>query len=498
MTSAAESFLEHHAGLHDLQEARGTLEWDQQVMMPPKAVEQRGRQLAALAGVIHERLCDPRFGELIEEAAAGASPDDAWLAADLREARRARDRALKVPAALVTERAEACSLAQAAWEAARPANDFAAFRPHLERVVGLTAQMGRCLSSQPYQALLDEYEPGMTTDALEKLFAELRAGLAKLLAQVQASRAAESTALSGARGTFPLELQQRLCRQVVTEMGFDFEAGRLDLSAHPFTAGTLRDVRITNRYDDGNLSVAISGAMHEAGHGLYEQGLDPERYRRPAGGACSIGLHESQSRFWENVVGRSRPFWDHLLPTLRQLFSLSFGYTEAVELFRASNRVRPSLIRVDADELTYNLHIVLRYQLERALVEGQLAVADLPAAWREGMLRDVGVEPPDDRRGALQDVHWAAGLFGYFPTYTLGNLYAAQLGAALRRELPRLDELVARGELGAITGWLRRNVHARGALLTAPELCRAVTGRALEVTPFLDYLAAKLGQVYDF
>lgn len=495
MAGSESELLERWGKIHDLSEAIQLLEWDQQTMMPPRGGEQRAAQLAALAEVVHERVCDPRLGELCAslEARGGLSAE---LAADVREARRAHERAVKVPAMLVVERARVCALAQHAWESARPENNFAAFRPHLERVIELTRELARCIRPDaPYDALLDEYEPGMTRAELAPLFASLKTEIVRLLDRVRgAPRPPDDAVL---RRRFPIEGQRAFCNRLVAAMGFDLEAGRLDVSAHPFTSGTLHDVRLTTRYNERYLPNALCGAMHEAGHGLYEQGLDPARRRRPSGGYCSLGIHESQSRFWENIVGRSRGFWRRFLPELRDALPGVLDDVEVEGFHRALNVVRPSLIRVDADEVTYGLHIILRFELEAALCAGELAAADLPGAWRDGMRETVGVAPPDDRDGVLQDVHWSAGLVGYFPTYTLGNLYAAAFWAAIRRDLPDAEAAIARGELAPIREWLRREVHAPGRLELAGELCRRVTGEPLSIRPFVAYLEAKIGEVYE-
>jgi len=295
---------------------------------------------------------------------------------------------------------------------------------------------------------------------------------------------------------YPVAAQEALCRALAQEVGFDFEAGRLDRSAHPFTNGTFRDVRITTRYNERRLNTALFGTLHEAGHALYEQGLDPERYRMPAGQACSLGIHESQSRFWENVVGRSQGFWIRTLPRLKESFPGVLDDVDAGTFFRAANVVNPSFIRVEADEVTYNLHIVLRFELESALLRGDLRPADLPAAWNGKMESHLGLRPPTDREGVLQDVHWSAGLIGYFPTYALGNLYAAQFAEAMEKDLGPLEERAAGGDFGSLREWLREKIHRHGRKDLAPELCRKVTGKALSAEPLMAYLERKFGAVY--
>jgi carboxypeptidase Taq len=480
--------------LHDLTEAQQVLEWDQQVMMPNRGSEQRSRQLAALAEVAHLRLIDPALSDLIRDLSDRSDLEPDALA-DVREARRAHERAVKVPASLVAERARVCSLAQMAWVEARRADDFAAFLPHLREVLRLTREMAVAINSaSPYDALLDEFEPGMTEAELSSLFSTLRDRLVPLLDQIRGAEHKPSRAVLHRR--FPREGQEVFCRRVMGEMGYDLEAGRLDVSAHPFTSGTFGDVRITTRYDEHFLSSSLFGVIHEAGHGIYEQGLDPLRYRSPAGQACSLGVHESQSRFWENLIGRSRAFWSHYFPILQQTFAGTLEDVSLEEFYRAINVCEPSLIRVEADEVTYNLHIILRFELESALLKGQLEAGDLPQAWREKTQRLLGLTPPSDREGVLQDVHWSAGLIGYFPTYTLGNLYAAQFLAQLEKDVPDVLTQVARGQLRPIKQWLNHKVHVHGRRYLAADLCRQVTSAPLAVDPALEYLARKYGEIY--
>jgi len=493
--------------LRDLSAAAALLAWDQEVMLPPRGVPSRARQTAALAGVIHEKLCAQELGELIEGCASASSGEPSAIdAAILREARRERDRAVKIPRALVTELAAAVSLAQQVWADARERDDWAAFAPHLAKLVGLKRQEAAAVGGggEAYDALLDEYEPDTRAAQLEPLFTRLRGELTELLgAIVEAGAARGGAARGGAARTavfpadFPIPAQEALSREVLAAIGFDMEAGRLDVSAHPFTSATSPgDVRLTTRYDPSDLRVGLYATIHEAGHGLYEQGIPPELAGTPAGDCASLGIHESQSRLWENMIGRSRAFWTRWGPRARALFPAALASVADEELYRAVNVVRPSLIRIEADEVTYNLHIVLRFELERALLAGAIEAADLPRLWNERMHGTLGVTPARAREGVLQDIHWACGLFGYFPTYTLGNLYAAQFHARAAAELGDLPGLVAGGDTAPLLGWLRRNIHARGRLLGAAELCREVTGRDLDAAPFVDYLWAKFGDLY--
>lgn len=488
-----ERFAERMREIHDLQEIQGLLDWDQQVVMPAHGANQRGFHQATLARLVHDRLADPVLGAMIESLEARTDlPED--LAADVREARRARDRAVKVPAALVAERARACALAQVAWAQARRDSDFEAFRPHLETLIRLTREAATAISPRPYDALLDEYEPGATEAVLRPVFSDLKKRLGELRLAIEASPVRPRTEVL--ERPFPVVLQEAFARRVLEAMGYEFKAGRLDVSVHPFTSGTLGDVRITTRYEPNNLAPGLFGVMHEGGHALYEQSLDPQRFRDPSGGACSLGVHESQSRFWENVIGRSLPFWCYWFPELRRAFPGLLDDVTVEEFWRAANASRSTFIRVDADEVTYNLHVILRFELESDLVAGRLAVRDLPGAWREHSRDLLGVDPVDDRLGVLQDVHWAAGLVGYFPTYTLGNLYAAQFLEALRRDVPDLDDRLAAGDLGVVRNWLYRNVHVHGRRWFPGELCRRVTGQPLSSDAAMRYLWAKFGDVY--
>lgn len=489
-------FREWSREVQDLIRVIWLLDWDQAVFMPPAAVRQRSDQLKTLAGILHRTLTDPGAGEVLERVAARADGDPD-LAADLRVMKRRRDRALKVPADLEAERARMCGLAQHAWERAREQGEFHALQPYLEDVVRLTREVGLAVDPEhPYDALLDDHEPGMTEAVVRPLFSEVEDRTRSLLARVQGSGASVSRDIF--ERSYPEVAQEAFMRRLAADLGFDFKAGRLDRSAHPFTVGSFRDVRMTTRYDPGNLATALFSTIHETGHALYEQGLDPDRERDPSGQSCSMGIHESQSRLWENLIGRSRAFWSYCLPRLKEAFPGRLDDVETDAFVRAANVVRPSLIRVEADELTYNLHVLLRFELEVALIGGHLAVADLPEAWGERTRQMLGLDPPDDRLGVLQDVHWSAGMFGYFPSYTLGNLYAAQFFEKLREEVPEVDDRIAQGEFGCIREWLAARIYREGRRHLPAALCERVTGRPLSVGPLFDYLERKLSDIYGF
>lgn len=488
MTDRHRRFISMLEEIQHLHGAMAVLGWDQEVIMPTGAAANRAAQRSTLAGLIHERVVATELGDLMAELAD--EPDlPVNLAANLRVFGRLRDRALKLPERLVKELAEAVGLAQPQWVAARKDDDWSRFAPHLERIVALKQEEAAALAlgDEPYDSLLDEFEPGARVAQLLPVFRDLRTRLADLLGKIDTSAWPRLPA-----GPYATDAQTRLSRDVLTAMGYDFDHGRLDISTHPFTESLGQDdVRVTSRFDEADLLTGLSSTMHEGGHALYEQGLPRELAHTPAGQSVSLGIHESQSRLWENHVGRSLAFCRWLTPHLREVFPEQLGDLEAGVLNRAGNHVAPTAIRVDSDEVTYNLHIVLRLELERALFNGELAVADVPAAWREQTRELLGLDIADAGRGPLQDIHWCMGALGYFPTYTLGNLYAAMFWNAAREDLPQLDQQIARGEFAPLTDWLRRKVHRRASMVTATELCREITGRELCADDFLAYLAAK-------
>ncbi|HEX4954860.1 MAG TPA: carboxypeptidase M32 [Thermoanaerobaculia bacterium] len=479
----------------DLERTEGLLEWDQETVMPAKGVAGRGKLASTLARARHERLVSAELAEAIAAVREGAAPGSDQ-AAQAAEAERLAGRARKVPADLAAALAEAKSGALAAWQQARAEARFATFAPHLERLVALKKEEAAAVSggARPYDALLDLYEPGSTEAALVPLFADLTARLAPLVEAVAASgtQIDESAVL----GTFPAEVQRQLALEVLGAIGFDLEAGRLDPATHPFCIGIHGgDTRLTWRWQEDDLRPGLYGILHEGGHGLYEQGLPPAWERTPLGAAVSLGIHESQSRLWENHVGRGRPFLRWLLPRLRAHFPFFVG--QRVErIWPVLHQVRPSLIRVEADEVTYNLHVAVRFEIERALFGGEVAVADLPATWDDLYGRFLGLRPGNAAEGVLQDIHWSLASFGYFPTYTLGTLAAAQLWQAAERDLPDLEEAIARGELSPLLGWLREHVHRWGSRWRPAELIERATGGPLSAEPFLAYVEATTREVY--
>ncbi|HEX5270731.1 MAG TPA: carboxypeptidase M32 [Gemmataceae bacterium] len=475
------------------------LGWDEDTYMPPAGGDHRAAQLALLAGLQHARETDPALGDLlaaVEGSSLVADPESA-PAVNVREIRRTYDRQTRLPRHLVEELAGAASLAEHAWAEARRAADFAHFRPWLEKVIRLKQREAEslALTADPYDSLLDGYEPGARADELVVLFDALRRELVPLVnALAYAPRRPGPACL---RGPFPVERQRAFGEAVAAGVGFDFRRGRLDTTTHPFFSPLgPGDCRITTRFSEQSFCDGLFAILHEVGHGLYEQGLPAEHAGTPLGEASSLGLHESQARLWENAVGRSRAFWRHFLPAARAAFPGPLAGVSLDEFHFAVNAVEPTLIRVGADEVTYNLHILIRFELERALLSGDLAGRDLPGAWEEAYRHYLGVVPPDDAAGCLQDGHWAAGMFGYFPTYTLGNVFAAQLMARAREELGDLDEAFARGDFGALLGWLREKVYREGGRYSASRLIERVTGSPPDQRPLVEGLRAKYGQLY--
>jgi carboxypeptidase Taq len=477
-----------------LQEAAGLLQWDTATLMPEGGAGARAEQSATLALVCHEMLTDPAIGDHLDGAERQNDLDD-WQRANLREMRRSWLHAAAVPGDLVEAASRAASSCEQLWRRARPASDFAMVLPALQRVLDLTREVAAAkaarLGKSHYEALIDRYEPGITTAEIDLLFDELAAALPGLIDQALARQATAPAPLVPA-GPFPVERQRDVATRLMARLGFDFEHGRLDTSLHPFCGGTPDDVRITTRYAEGNFRGALMGVLHETGHALYERGLPASWRRQPVGEARGMAMHESQSLLVEMQVCRGREFTQYLAPLLREAFAGSGPAWSTDNLYRLNTRVERSLIRVDADEMTYPAHVILRYRLERALIEGGLALADLPAAWNAGMRELVGVVPPDDGSGCLQDIHWYDGLFGYFPTYTLGAMIAAQLFDAAKRADAAILPGIAEGDFAPLLAWLRANVHGKGSLpSSSSELVEAATGKKLDAGIFRRHLTAR-------
>jgi len=478
----------------------GVLGWDEQTYLPPGGAEHRANQLSLLAGLKHEWATSPRMGELLSELETNGDwgAADSPIAVNVREARRDFDRATKLPRKLVEELSRVTSLSQQAWIEARKQKDFAQFLPWLEKVVGLKREEADAIGygdGVPYDALLDDYEQGAKTKDVEAAFSPLRDELVKLVAAIQDSgKKPDVTILTR---SYPTEKQKEFGLEAARRIGFNFNEGRLDIAAHPFCSGIgPGDCRLTTRYDEHHFPGAFFGTLHEAGHGIYEQGLDKQSFGTPMGEAASLGIHESQSRMWENFVGRSRSFWSHFYSTAQNTFPNALSDVAPDDFYRTINDVRPSFIRVEADEVTYNLHIMLRFELEQSLLTGDLKPADLPGVWNEKFHEYFGISPEDDAQGCMQDIHWSAGLIGYFPTYALGNMYAAQFFEAARKELGDLDEHFARGEFQPLKEWLNLHIHRPGKQYRADKLVELVTGSKLSHTPLMDHLRTKFHELY--
>ncbi len=496
--TAADTFLEKWAEISALGSAASVLGWDQETHMPSKGQAARGRALAVLAGLHHDKMTDPALAEAIDRARADVG-GDVTLAGQIREAEREVSRATAVPGAVTRRLAEVQSRALGTWQQARAASDFRAFAPVLSEVVALTRERAAALvdagiAETPYDALLDGYEPGATEAQLAPLLDDLRSELGPLVRAVADSRVEIDE--SPTRGAFSSDSLRALGVAVAEAIGSDFEAGRLDLSAHPFTSTFgPGDVRITWRPDPGDFRPGLFGVMHEVGHAMYEQGLPADLIDTPLGESVSLGVHESQSRLWENHVGRSEAFWRWALPHLHEHLPSTSGVTVEA-LFPALHTVTPSVVRVEADEATYNLHIVARFEIERKIVAGAVEVADLPDLWDDTYESLLGVRPGTVADGVLQDIHWAMGAIGYFPTYALGNLIAAQLFEAATNDLGDLPARIAAGDFAPLLGWLRTHVHSHGRRMSAAELVESATGSPLTSDAFLRYVRDTTSQAY--
>jgi carboxypeptidase Taq len=471
-----------------LAQVAGRLGWDQETVMPEGSAGQRAEEIGALEGVLHARRTDPRLAGWLAEAKA----PDAVGEAQLRQIRRSYNRTMKVPAKLAEEIATTMSLAQGVWAECRAKEDVAGFLPTLRKVVELKRAEGAALAAggDPYDALVDDYEPGMTGAAIAAMFDAMRPRLVALREKVLGAAAPK-----GVVGVFPTEAQLALSRELATVFGYDFNRGRVDLAVHPFSSGSGHDVRITTRVSETDPFNCFYSTIHEVGHAAYEQGIDPSFALTPIGQGVSMGVHESQSRSYENQLGRSRAFTGWLYGRMREVFG-DFGIADADAFYKAVNRVHPGYIRTEADEVHYNLHVMMRFDLERALIRGDLQVEDLEAAWNERFRADFGVAVDRPSNGMLQDVHWSCGLFGYFPTYTLGNVYAGCLVKALRADIPGLDDQMTRGDVSAATGWLRERLQRHGGLYEPRDVVRRACGFEPSEGPLLDYLDAKFGAIY--
>jgi len=487
------------AEIADLRAASAVLEWDQQVNMPPGAADDRGEQVATLERILHIKATSDELGKLLETLGSEVSQldpdsDEARL---IKVAKRQYDKQTRVPSEFVAEMARVTSVSQAVWQDAKAASDFKKFLPYLEKVIVLRRQYAEFFKpwDHVYDPLLDDFEPGMKTAQVQGIFNTLRP---KQVALIKAIAEKPKVDRSFLFLEYPEKEQWDFGVKVISQFGYEWKHGRQDKSVHPFTTGFgLNDVRITTRFNTRFLPTAIFGSMHECGHALYELGINKQYNRTPLADGASMAVHESQSRMWENMVGRSRAFWEHFYPVLKDYFPSQLGNVDLEAFYKGINAVEPSLIRVEADEATYNLHIMLRLELEIALMEGSLEAKDAPAAWNERMVEYLGIQPPNDEQGVLQDVHWSFGGFGYFPTYALGNLVSAQLWERMAADLEDLDGLVANAQFEPILQWLRENVHRYGSKFEPQELVEKVTGSPITPEPYMRYLEKKFGEIYQ-
>lgn len=485
-----------------LSSCAGMLGWDERTYMPRAGSAFRADQLSLLSGMTHEKFVDPKIGELLSDLENSDLVKDATSveAVNIRETRHQYDKQTKLPKDLVEELTRTTTLAQGEWVQARAKRDFKSFLPWLEKVVKLTKEKADAYGyeGEVYDALLDDYEPGAKTSEIVDVFANLRNDLVTLLEKI--TKAPKKPDESIIERKYDVEMQRVFGEAVAQAIGFSFDEGRLDITTHPFCSGMgPGDTRITTRYNPSRLNDALFGIMHEAGHGLYEMGIDKKNhFGTPMGESTSLGIHESQSRMWENQVGRSKPFWQYFFPQAQRIFKESLGDVALDDFYGAINFVKPSYIRVEADEATYNLHILLRFELERGMMTGEISPADIRDAWNERFEKYFGIKVDHDANGVLQDVHWSAGLIGYFPTYTLGNLYSAHFFAQALKEMPDLYEQFAKGDFLTLRNWLKEKIHQHGQRYRANKLVEEVTGAPLSSKPLIDYMTAKYKDIYGF
>ncbi len=499
MESAYEQLRQQLGQVEDLERALGVLEWDQQTMMPRRGSQARAEQMATLAGIIHERSTDKSIGRLLEKLLPyeESLPPDSVEASVIRVTRREYEKKKRVPVELATELSRVSALAFPVWVEAKTTSDFALFAPHLQNTLDLKNRYVECFEDFEcrYDVLLDDFEPGMTTSEVAAVFSRLRDALTSLVARIR--ERVDSVDESDFRGNFPTADQRSMLLELLPSFGYEPDAMRLDPAPHPFASGTaITDVRLTTHYDESNLKNALFGTIHECGHALYEAGISLELDRLPVGHAASLALHESQSRLWENIVGRGHPFWHFVMPHLNKYFPDQLKNASEESLYRGASKMFPSLIRVEADETTYALHIILRFELEQDMIDGRLAISDVPEAWNAKMRDYLGVVPPDDARGVLQDIHWANGYLGYFPTYALGSVISAQIWQRVKEDMPDIEEQFANGEFLGLREWLREHLHRHGRKFTAKETIELVAGGPLDPEPFIAHISGKVDELY--
>lgn len=496
--SALEKFKKELLDIYYINSAIAVLHWDQEVSMPKKGNELRSKIIASLAGNLHDKFTSESFSRQLKALKSKLdkgrlSDEDACI---IKEVWREFSREKKLPLDFVKELAETTSRAQMIWAEAREKNNFNIFLPELKKIVELKRKEAKLVGYKvsPYNALLDIYEPYMDVGELEMIFSELKDFLVSFLAKIKKSKIKDNKKIL--KGNFPIDRQIEFNRFLAEKMGFDFEAGKLDISTHPFSTGLHpNDIRMTTRYKIDDVFYSINSTIHETGHSLYEQNIPIEGFGSPLGDSISLGIHESQSRLWENILGRSEGFWKFFYPKLQKSFP-HFEKIDIEDFYKAINIVKPSLIRTEADEVTYNLHVIMRFEIEKDLIEGSIAVEDLPKIWNDKFKEYFGINVPNDRLGVLQDVHWSGGMIGYFPTYTLGNLYAAQFYEAAKKDIANLDKKIESGQFRHVLAWLKKNIHIHGKMYSADELVRKVTGEKLKSQYFIDYIQNKYSEIY--
>lgn len=496
MSETLEQLKEILGEVSDINHAASVLEWDEQVSMPPGGSEARGRQLATLGKIAHEKATSEEVGKLLDKLKSEFSGSDSDEAALVRVAARNYDKTMRVPASFVAERAVAASKAFEAWVEAKSKSDFSIFRPHLEKVVELVQRYVSFFppADHPYDVLLDDFEPGMKTAEVQEIFANLRPKQVDLLKRIAQVKQVKDDFLHKKYNEKKL---WDFSEKIIAEFGYDFSRGRQDKAPHPFeTTFSVDDVRITNRYEADNPIATLFSAMHESGHAMYEQGVNPAYERTPLESGTSLAVHESQSRMWENLVGRSLPFWEHFYPEFKKVFASQLDGVSVKAFHKGINKVEPSLIRVNADEATYNMHIMLRLELEIGMVDGSIAVKDLPEIWNAKMQDYLGITPPNDAKGVLQDVHWSGGMIGYFSTYALGNIISAQLWEQINKDIHDLDEQIRKGEFSTLLGWLREKIHVHGHKYDPQDLMQRVTGSKIDSAAYVRYLTKKYTDIY--
>ena len=497
MSTNYEKFQQLRRNISDLAYTHAVLNWDMEIYMPKGGSDFRSQQLSTLAGIVHDMSTSGEIGDLLHTLAGDESLSFIEKR-NVMESLRLYDKEKKLDNDFVKRLSQAISQSYKAWIEAREKNKYSIFAPRLKEVFELSREKSERYGykNHPYDALLDEYEPGLTTVRIDEVFTEVKLKLAGFLNKIKHSAVPDTSILNG---NFNIAKQEELCRILATDMGFNWDNGRLDISAHPFTTSfNARDVRITTRYKENNLLESVWGVIHETGHALYEQGLPVEQYGMPCGEPVSLSIHESQSRLWENNVGKSFNYIDTYWDLFQKTFPENFNGKTSLEFFKALNKVEPNFIRTDSDEVTYHFHILLRYEIEKGLVEGSMNVNDLEEIWNSNIKQYLGLDVPEPRLGVLQDIHWSHGSIGYFPTYSLGTFYAAQFFACANKAIPDLEQQIHRKEFAPLLAWLRTNIHSYGHQYDSEDLCKKITGEKLDYKYFDEYLHKKFGQVYEF